>query len=440
MGPQDSVKPPKANDEIETVLLLVTGKKRFAFGIGQAIEDLFKMNVYPSEIGMDLLVLAAHVHAADTRILRNSDSQDGWSREIRLIVPVSDVSRWQAVARLLEEMLTFLTGDHWIIGFRARPKGFAQIVPARPANTPEPIFDRLNLFSGGLDSLIGGIEALEAGGIPLFISHAGEGAVSRAQSACYEGLVAAYGQKRLARLRVSMKFSVDLVKGGGHEETTRGRSFQFFAAAVFAGSGFHAPFTVNVPENGFIALNVPLDPLRLGALSTRTTHPFYMARWNELIAALGITGRVYNPHWNQTKGEMVAVCHNAPLLMSLVKSSISCSSPAKGRFARHAAGHCGYCLPCIIRRAALQPADPTHYESPLQGRPLNTRTAKGKQVRSFQFAVQRLSAKPQLAAILIHKAGPLGDEPAHLNELADVYRRGLTEVGALLQGVIAKPR
>lgn len=440
MGPQDTVKPLKANDEVQTILQLVSGNKRFTFGIGNAVQDLVGLNLYPSEIGLDLLVLAAHVHAADTRILRESDSQDGWSREIRLIVPVSDVPRWSAVAPLLQRMLNFLTGDYWTVGFRDRPKGFAQIIPSRPAKITEPSFDRVNLFSGGMDSLIGAIEALAAGGTPLLVSHAGEGAVSQAQVACYDELVAAYGQKRLDRLRVWMNFPTDLVKGGGHENTTRGRSFLFFAAAVFAATGTNGPFTVNVPENGFIALNVPLDPLRLGALSTRTTHPFYMARWNELMVALGIQGRVYNPHWNQTKGEMVATCRNAPLLKSLVKLSISCSSPAKGRWTGHAAGHCGYCLPCIVRRAALQPTDPTDYITSLKGRVLDSESAEGEQVRSFQFAAQRLTANPALAEILVHKAGPLRDEATHLKQLADVYRRGLAEVAELLQGVSARPR
>ena len=58
-------------------------------------------------------------------------------------------------------------------------------------------------------------------------------------------------------------------------------------------------------------------PLRLGALSTRTTHPFYMARWNELLAALGISGRIENPYWHKTKGEMVGECANGALLARL---------------------------------------------------------------------------------------------------------------------------
>ena len=54
----------------------------------------------------------------------------------------------------------------------------------------------------------------------------------------------------------------------------------------FASTGLARPLILRVPKNGLIALNVPLDQLRLGALSTRTTHPFYIARWNELVGIL----------------------------------------------------------------------------------------------------------------------------------------------------------
>jgi hypothetical protein len=49
-------------------------------------------------MGVDVLVLAAHVHAADTRVSRDSESQDGWTRVLRLVVPVSDPDRWSATS------------------------------------------------------------------------------------------------------------------------------------------------------------------------------------------------------------------------------------------------------------------------------------------------------------------------------------------------------
>ena len=184
----------------------------------------------------------------------------------------------------------------------------------------------------------------------------------------------------------------------------------------------------------------PLARLRLGALSTRTTHPFYIARWNEFLAALGIPGEVDNPYWDETKGDMVANCANPALLNSLAAASLSCSSPASARWAKKPQGHCGYCLPCLIRRASLRGQDSTAYGlSDLTAAALDTKRAEGQQVRSFQLAIARLAARPDLARILIHKPGPLYDKPERNDALADVYRRGLDEVGRLLAGVRTAP-
>lgn len=445
-GPTDNVNIPTNRDEIATRLNLLLSNRGLDHGIGNALTDLANLGALPTEVGIDLLVLAAHVHAADTRISRDTESQDSWTREIRIIVPVSDAQLWRANAALLKTTLNFLTGDRWIIDFRPRPQGFTTLRPGLPPNAPKPTYDCISLFSGGLDSLIGAIDLIEAGARPLFVSHAGEGATSGAQSDCFRPLRANYIKQLPDRLRVWISFSKDLIKDAGQENTTRGRSFLFFALGAFAGSASMKPFKLFVPENGLIALNVPLDPLRLGSLSTRTTHPFYMARWNELLRGLGIPGSIENPYWNRTKGEMVGGCANKPLLRRLVPSSLSCSSPTKARWQGHATQHCGYCLPCLIRRAAtlkgLGTVDPTVYTiQNLAARPLNAAIAEGQQVRSFQLAIRRLAAQPELAKLLIHKPGPLRDEsPASRGELAGVYQRGMAEVGQLLTGVRTQGR
>jgi hypothetical protein len=308
-----------------------------------------------------------------------------------------------------------------------------------------PPFDSVSLFSGGLDSLIGAIDLLQAGSTPLLISHFGESATSDAQGKLFSGLKKHFDKSSFERLRVGMNFADGLVDGVGSERSTRGRSFLFFALGVFAGTGLGKPFTLRVPENGLIALNVPLDPLRLGSNSTRTTHPYYMARWNDLLTELDIEGRVENPYWAKTKGEMAAGCANAALLTNLAPKSLSCSSPTKGRWQGLGVEHCGYCLPCLIRRAALDNAwgvgmDETNYTvSDLRATALDTRESTGKQVRSFQYAVERLRGRPQLANLLIHKPGSLSDEVTRLDQLADVYRRGLDEVARLIDGVETGP-
>jgi hypothetical protein len=413
--------------------------------MGGAIRNLSKLGVYPSEIGVDVLVLAAMVHAADTRISRVQTSQDAWTRELAIGVPVSDPDRWNAARPLVERMLRFLTGDHWTVAFRPRPEGLPDFVRRPIEGLQDHGFDRIALFSGGLDSLIGAIDRLEEGAFPLFVSHGGEGAVSAPQRDLFKELAASYadGEREPRRIRIGMTFTEEIARGVGREDTTRGRSFLFIALAAMAGSGVGQRFALEVPENGLIALNVPLDPVRLGSLSTRTTHPYYLHRWNELLTTVGIDGAIVNRYWNKTKGEMMEGCLNPDLLRQVAGTSLSCAHPSAGRWDKSAAGrlsHCGHCVPCIIRQAAFDHAwgrgnDPTGYRVDIHGERLSTKTAEGKQVRAFQYAVAGLGGRLDLARLFIHKPGPLLEDLNRIDGLAGVYLRGLEEVGELLRDV-----
>ena len=441
-GNSDLADIPNADGEVSTRLEFVVSKQRLEHDVSSSLDDLSKIGIFPTEIGLDLLVVAAHVQAADTRISRSTESQDDWTREIRIVVPVSDTARWNTAIPLVERILNFLTGDRWTIGFRARPAGFEKTVPARPRQLIPPTFDSLALFSGGLDSLIGAIDSLEQGKSPLLISHAGDDAVSAAQNKLFDALNENYPKLNIARLRICMDFGKWRVHRVESEKTTRGRSFLFFATGVLAGTGLNKTFVLKVPQNGPMALNVPLDPLRLGSFSTRTTHPFYIARWNELLGVLGISGLIENPYWDKTKGEMAANCSNPDLLGKLVPKSLSCASPSKSRWLGLGTGHCGFCLPCLIRRAALlDTRDGTMYAlSDLTARELDTREAQGQQIRSCQYAIEKIRRRPTLAPLYIHKPGPLSDEsPGRLLMLAEVYKRGLAELAKLLAGVRAAP-
>jgi hypothetical protein len=446
-GSSDRISIPEIEEGVTTILDLVTPKNKLDHGIGNAINDLVTLGLSPSEIGIDLMILAAHIFAADTRISRLSESQDNWTREMRIVVPVTDPDRWESVTRLLERMLDFLTGDRWSFAFRVRPNNFSHLTPARLRLQTHAPFDKISLFSGGLDSLIGAIDLLEGGATPLLISHAGDGPASAAQTKCFNELKDYYKDNPFDRFRVTMGFPDNLVQQTGmSESTTRGRSFLFFALGVLAGTGLGTSFKLTAPENGLIAINVPLDPLRLGALSTRTMHPFYIARWNELLDKMEIPGQIENPYWKCTKGEMVMTCANQELLGRMIPSSLSCSSPSKGRWQKQRVKNCGYCLPCLIRRAAIERAfgrgeDPTdYYLSKLAGSTLYTHKAEGKQVRSFQFALERLQEDPNLAKLLIYKPGPLSDlSEEDVTVLAGVYQRGMNEVATLLANVQTRP-
>jgi len=426
---------------------LYPDNKHFKYGIDELLKQLKRLKLKPSETGLDLLLFAIMVQAADTRLNRLQASQDAWCREIIINMPVSDLTSWNAARANLENMLRFLTGDRWQVQFRERPGKFKQIFDNTlfPAKSP---YKNLNLFSGGLDSLIGAIDNMESGETPLFISHAGDASVSGPQKKVFDQLVKSYqSMSKIERVRLpSGVFPKKLFGAITPEASTRGRSFLFFALGCFVGTAFKHPFTLCVPENGLIALNIPLDANRLGASSTRTTHPYYMHRWNELLSNLKIEGTVQNPYWNKTKGEMIEECINQSVLGALIKDSVSCAHPSwVRRWKAVKKSHCGTCVPCLIRRSAINHAwgkdkDPTGYLiSDLEKKVLKSDKSEGNQIRSFQLAIKNLKDNPDRAKIIIYKSGPLKEDTDKIDEFVQVYSNGMLEVDDLLKNVRTKP-
>jgi 7-cyano-7-deazaguanine synthase in queuosine biosynthesis len=428
---------------VATQIRFIDGERRIGFGIGQAIDALTARGMIPLEVAIDLMVLAATVTAADTRISRATESQDSWTREIDLYVPVQDPALWTAQRVLIKRTLDFLTGDRWRLFFRARERRYKKLID-EPAELVRSPFTSVCLFSGGLDSFAGAIDLLAGGENPLLISHYWDASTS-SQELCAQRLEATYGDMEPRHIRARVGFPDDLVRGSGPEKTTRGRSFLFFALAALAASCLDGQPNIYVPENGLISLNVPLDPLRVGAWSTRTTHPFYMARWQELLQGLGIAALLENPYRFMTKGEMLANSANKALLRKHVGDTISCSSVTKARWQGLSMRHCGFCVPCLIRRAAILAAfrsDPTIYTLPdLAAQALNAKNAEGEHVRSFQMMARRLTQKPGLARILVYKSGPLSDYPdTEIAEYAAVFRRGIEEVAEIVKPLVVRPR
>ena len=444
LGPDDriSIEPVQADSAVHEIDFL-DGDRRLGFGIGNALDRLSSLGLRPPERAIDLVLLAALLTAADTRVSRAINAQDGWTREIDLYAPVSTPQAWNNEKERIEELLKFLTGDRWRVFFRALTQRTADLAIQQEGQTIDDLTD-VCLLSGGLDSLIGAINLLAEGKRPLFVSHYWDAETAKAQTSVLQALRRRFSGRTFESLRVRLGFDARHLDTQETEATQRGRSFLFYALAALAASAFNRPMAVNVPENGLIALNIPLDPLRLGALSTRTTHPHVIARMNGLANAVGLSVSFSNPYRHMTKGEMVSDCAEGAFLRRIVANSMSCSSPAKARYQGLAPRHCGYCVPCLIRRAALEAGlgadDPTLYTvESLYAKSLPTDRVQGEHVRSFQLMAKRIQKAPGLAKILVHKPGPLVDAPNEISDYAAVFRRGVIEVGALLQGVNATP-
>jgi hypothetical protein len=236
-------------------------------------------------------------------------------------------------------LLKVLTGDYWHIHF---VEGGA---PPPSGKSRALDHDCVSLLSGGLDSLVGGIDVVAQGRRPLFVSQLANEDSQRQRT--YAALLGGGATHR--------QWSHGISFSGQREPSTRARSLAFYGFAILAASQIAAtPVQVFIPENGFICVNPPLIPGRISSLSTRTTHPLFIARLQELLSGLGLAISLELPYRFKTKGQMLLECRNQEFLKTWAADSTSC-----GRFRTYNRVHCGRCVPCMIRKGAFLAWDPT---------------------------------------------------------------------------------
>ena len=293
-----------------------------------------------------------------------------------------------------------------------------------------------------MDSFIGAIDLIESGVRPLLLGHHSSADVSAPQVACADYLREFYPTRGPELFRAYIGVSRQMFDG--IEESTRSSSFLFFSLAAACAAALGEKSHLIVPENGFISLNPPLTPLRLGALSTRTTHPYFMARFQDLLDALELGIQMDNPYHFKTKGEMILECRNAKALKKFSHKTMSCAHSAAGRYEKQPGLHCGTCMPCIVRQAAfiaVHLPDKTTYRRLLhQKRALDSMKSEGEDVRACQVAISRLKNDPTVAEIEVYQSGPLPEPPDLVSQYISVYQRGMAEVASLLANVKVKPR
>jgi hypothetical protein len=150
-----------------------------------------------------------------------------------------------------------------------------------------------------------------------------------------------------------------ILVGVGHsgestELTMRSRSLLFVALGIVVAAHLGEGTPLLIPENGTIALNVPLTPSRRGSCSTRTAHPHYLTLLQRWLDGIGLHHSLQNPLMAKTKGQAASECHNLDVLKKTALLSTSCAKRGHTRsWIRRTANACGRCMPCIYRRAAL---------------------------------------------------------------------------------------
>ena len=244
--------------------------------------------------------------------------------------------------RPLARLLNFLTGDDWTL--KLRPASLDLGLKGAWPHAWRP--DGVMLFSGGLDSLVGAVDYLEAGERLLLVSHYDFGQLAGIQQTLAAALTRHYGPDRVHHLGLRVQFPE------APELSMRSRSLLYLALGLAAAASLGAAPLI-IPENGWISLNPPLTANRLGSCSTRTTHPHFLEQLTGLWQEVGLVNPLVNPYKDLTKGEVVGRCRNRDLLGQLFGASVSCARPVVSRWQGRAATACGYCYPCLMRRASL---------------------------------------------------------------------------------------
>lgn len=397
--------------------------------------DLHRL--HPSPIAVELFRVAVASYTADVRIARD-DAFDRWTRDLVLHLPSSNPSAWDPALPILTELLTFLTGDHWDVRVRR-----ARV--ARPAPQPDIIrkslelaADAVCLFSGGLDSLAGAIDQLDSGRRLALVGHNARGAhrfSSPRQTALHQALSAAYGNDAATLLQF---WITPDAKIGKNEPTQRGRSILFLTLGALVASALGAGTPLIVPENGFISLNAPLTPGRLGSFSTRTTHPHTLELFEQLLAALGLDVPIEFPYRFLTKGELLAACADQLRLSATARTSNSCAHPNERQAdPARPQDHCGYCVPCIIRRTAMSCIgldNPNDYRFDLHRERslLDTSSARAGDLVAFETAIARVRSRGTIRPPDVLANGVL--PPGQVLEFVDLQHRGLDEISRFLTG------
>lgn len=390
--------------------------------------DLRQLGTVPS-VNADFVRVALAVYVADHSVRRERGGSNWNQRDFVLSVPVVHGDGWRAAAAGFERTLAFLTGDRWTLQFTrlAPPEAGGALVPDTAVRTV--------LVSGGADSASGALvsaASLRPGEGQRLVSHSSSGSgASAPQQRVAAALEELFSGTTLHHHQVHLQRRSRRLNGTRfrREPSSRSRSLLFLALGLAVAS--QSGRGLWIAENGFASINPPLGPERVGALSTRTTQPWFLWRVGSLLTDLGGFGEIENPFQALTKGDeyrRVAELIGADRAAVFLSATNSCSHSDQQYLGEVASGsHCGKCFGCVLRRAAFAAADLPDATSYLADR--GGRFAEYAQQRSIETAVRDFVAAGVDESFLMTTPLPPGLTVADARAL---YARGLAELGSYL--------
>jgi 7-cyano-7-deazaguanine synthase in queuosine biosynthesis len=305
------------------------------------------------EENVEFARLAATVYAADRSTPRAGGGSNWSQRAFELTIPVWQPSRWEPVADRLEHLIGFLSGDRWSLKFTRSPSPSEETL-----DSEELMPERVLLFSGGADSAVGALVSRhELSEAPhALVSHFAATFLPAKQREIAAQIEAALPGPPQAHHVIHFGRRSEQPDGTRFvdEFSSRSRSLLFIALGLAVASICEAPLWIS--ENGFASLNPPLGADRLGSLSTRTTHPYFLDTLKTLLSEVGAHCELTNPFREMTKGEMFA--RAAELLgqdeaSRLLSSTLSCAHTGHKTHHYPLTTACGVCFGCLVRKAAF---------------------------------------------------------------------------------------
>lgn len=317
-----------------------------------------------TSINADFVRIALAVYAADQSVRREFQGSDWNRRTFELSVPVSDRATWTSHKESLDGLLGYLTGDQWSVDFRSAA------IPSAAATLLEDTSKHTVLLSGGADSATGALhsaESLKPGETHSLVSHSSSGAAKSSQRLVSAALCVHFAGRISTHHRIFLRRGKKRLDGTRfpNERSSRSRSLLFLALGLAVAGQSGGPLWI--PENGFASLNPPLGPERVGALSTRTTQPWFLWRVSSLLSGVGGHGLIVNPYERMTKGEMfqrVEATLGAEGSSKYLSMTNSCSHTDQHYLGVPSGTHCGVCFGCVVRRSSFKAArilDQTKY-------------------------------------------------------------------------------
>ena len=229
------------------------------------------------DIFADLVEIASYVYCADQAITRGGEGVQAaganWRRNFVFHIPVRLPDLWASkeISEALRKTLSILSDDNYLFHFGQRTgergmQSYLKFGEGEPVNSG---IDEVLLFSGGVDSLGGAVQAaiLQNRHVAL-VSHRSNSKIFSRQ----EKLVRELRARCRGNPPIHVPVWVHQRGSSGREHTQRSRTFLYAALAATVARVFGLS-RIRFYENGVVGLNLPISEQAVGARATRTTHP-----------------------------------------------------------------------------------------------------------------------------------------------------------------------